>query len=525
MEELRTIEPCLLRDMGISPLPEDFTSGSSNTNTLSTDANATSLSALSLQANLIRCSEFMTRLKDGQRTRNKRQNEDVIMMPDKRFRRADRSEYASDHPEPRPTILTLHTKSADVYDDLFDYLTLGELCAIGRTCKHLQRVAGEYFQQNFLLTKIKFEKSETNYIEQRTSCGSLTNFAPYAQSIVIDGRDVNIFRHVTKIKFSNLKQIQFDNVTNFYEEQYLCLLEIDVLKKISTLKFDCRSPKFCNTLLNRILPSCISLKSLILLDADIMKPNGVWTRQYVPTLSHLELNENALPHNESGARTFLRINQHVKTLAIDSYALLNTVQCNDLKLDELQLITSCINEDACNRLIALNQNGHVKQFKATIRVFDQQTMESVEKIRCLTSLQMSCYNDFPNMSCFRNLKKLVIAYWKWLSLHAENLYPSLNNLEELYLYGNTILDVIPLARRLPNLRIIGVIGKPKTITKSHQIFNIKALNDERKRLKNACKLKIYLNDEAYRQIRWTSIDLFQEMVEVRRITNNKLLSI
>lgn len=217
------------------------------------------------------------------------------MMPDKRLRRAERSECAlgSSNPDPKPTILTLHTKSADVYDDLFDYLTLGELCAIGKTCKHLQKVAGEYFQQSFLLTKITFKKSKTNHIEQRTSCGSLTNFAPYAQSIVIDGRDVNIFRHITKIKFSNLKQIQFENVTNFYEEQYLCLLEMNVLKNISTLNFDCRSPKFCKNLLDRILPSCISLNSLILLDVGSMKPDGVWTHQYIPTLSHLEINGNA----------------------------------------------------------------------------------------------------------------------------------------------------------------------------------------------------------------------------------------
>lgn len=531
MEELRTIAPCLLEDMGISPPLADCTLGSSNTNTLSTNENASSSSVQSPQANLFRCSDFMARLMDRQRTRNKRQNEDVDMMPDKRLRRAERSEYAlgSSNLEPKPTILTLHTKSADVYDDLFDYLTLGELCAIGRTCKHLQKVAGEYFQRNFLLTKITFEKSETNHIEQKTSCGSLTNFAPYAQSIVIDGRDINIFRHIKKIKFSNLKQIQFRNVTNFYEEQYLCLLEMNVLKKISTLNFDCRSPKFCNYLLNRILPSCISLKSLILLDLDSMKPDGVWTRQYIPTLSHLEIHGNA--PNESGVYTFLRANRHVKTLAINSNALLSTIQHNGLKLDELRISYSLINGDTCNELIALNQNGHVKQFKAKISVFNQKTMESVEKIRCLTSLEMSVYIEIPNMSCFRNLKKLVIVYWKWLSSqNAENLYPSLNNLEELYLHGNSILDVMPLARRLPNLRIIGIIGiieiieKPNLQYKSHQIFNLKALNDERKRLENARKLIIYLNDAAYRQIRWTSIDLFQKMVEVRRIMNNKLLS-
>lgn len=228
-------------------------------------------------------------------------------------------------------------------------------------------------------------------------------------------------------------------------------------------------------------------------------------------------------------KTFLRANPHVKKLAIDSYAFLNTIQYNGLNLDELRLNFPWIYEDTiCNKLIALNQNGHEKQFEARIYLFNQQTMESVEKIRCLTSLQMSGYIEFSNlsnMSCFRNLKKLVIFNWKWLSSHAENLYPSLNNLEELYLHGNSILDVMPLARRLPNLRIIGIIGESKASTESHQIFNVKALNDERKRLENACKLIIYLNDEAYRQIRWTSIDLFQKMVEVRRITNNKLPSI
>lgn len=521
MEKLRTIAPCLLEDMGISPPPANFTPGSSNTNTLSTDP-----SAQSPQTNLICCSEFMARLMDGQRTRNKRQNEDVDMMPDKRLRRAERSEYAlgSSNPDPKPTILNLHTKSADVYDDLFDYLTLGELCAIGRTCKHLQKVAGEYFQQNFLLTKITFKKSETNHIEQRTSCGSLTNFAPYSQSIVIDGCDENIFRHITKIKFSNLKQIQFENVTNFYEEQYLCLLEMNVLKNISTLNLECRSSMFCNNLLDRILPSCISLKSLILRIVDSMKPEGVWTCQYIPTLLHFEIHGNV--QNVTGINTFLQANRHVKKLTIISYAVSDTIQYKGHKLDELRLNFCSIHEMTCNKMIALNQNGHVKQFNAILSTFDLQTMESMEKMRCLTSLQMPGFIYSPNMTCFRNLKKLEIVFWDRLSSRAESLYPSLNNLEELYLHGNSILDVMSLARRLPNLRIIGIIGESKASTsQSHQIFNIKALNDERKRLENACKLIIYLNDEAYRQIRWTSIDLFQKKVEVRRITNSKLLSI
>lgn len=75
--------------------------------------------------------------------------------------------------------------------------------------------------------------------------------------------------------------------------------------------------------------------------------------------------------------------------------------------------------------------------------------------------------------------------------------------------NKSLLIAIPFAHHLLKLRII------EADKRSGKVVNLKALNNARKELPNAEIAKIFLNDEAYHQMRRSSIDLFYDMVKVR----------
>lgn len=43
--------------------------------------------------------------------------------------------------------------TVDCFDEIFDYVSLQDVCSFGQTCKRMQKVAGDYFKRNY--SKIK----------------------------------------------------------------------------------------------------------------------------------------------------------------------------------------------------------------------------------------------------------------------------------------------------------------------------------------------------------------------------------
>lgn len=115
------------------------------------------------------------------------------------------------------------------------------------------------------------------------------------------------------------------------------------------------------------------------------------------------------------------------------------------------------------------------------------------------------------LASLTNLTELCILIEKMSFDYADTLSKSLINLEVLRMHDGSLENAIPFVRQLPKLR--HVEAEKKT---SDAKFCISSLNNDRKKLREAVKLIIYLGPEAFLEVRWESTQLQYEMVEIRR---------
>lgn len=64
--------------------------------------------------------------------------------------------------------------TVDCFEEVFDYLSLKDLAAIGQTCKRMQRIAGHCFQQNFGAAIVTFDGG--NFYLDRVRINCFKNF-------------------------------------------------------------------------------------------------------------------------------------------------------------------------------------------------------------------------------------------------------------------------------------------------------------------------------------------------------------
>lgn len=57
---------------------------------------------------------------------------------------------------------SIFTLTVDCFDEIFDYLTLEDLCSFGQTCRKSQQIAGNYFKSNY--------SNATTYSTSHTVC-------------------------------------------------------------------------------------------------------------------------------------------------------------------------------------------------------------------------------------------------------------------------------------------------------------------------------------------------------------------
>lgn len=406
-----------------------------------------------------------------------------------------------------PSIFTLN---ADCLDEIFDYISLADLCSVGRTCKRLYRVAGKYFARNYPFKTIcmgQTNRSNGDVIQKiRNVCE--TNFAPY--------------HFAAAHKYSNLKKIFFCELNNFSDDHFACIVKMNILAQVTTIELFGCSPEFCDIFLNRCLKMCTNLKNLMVTCSQGEGLNLEWTHQHVPTLERFEISGDCVYLESVDLQIFLQANPQIKRLSLMDYGSLSEIiRAVGMSIDEMEYIALfSIYSDQIKASIG---EGHIKNLKlwATCYATDGPPLiNDLEDINCLVSARIDCF-DFGRceahnalaLASFVNLRKLHFESTEISMDDAELLSKSLKNIEELHLgdFGS-FPQAIPFARRLPELRIITALKKSK------KIVDIKALISDRHKLPNAKILKIYLADEAYRQLRWTSTDLNSDLVKIKRFT-------
>lgn len=419
----------------------------------------------------------------------------------------------------------------DCFDEIFEYLSVKDLQSFGRTCKTIQKVAGEYFKRNYsaaetfirkgaIFRNAVYKYNNSIIIDERTE---ITGFNEFVTSITQTKNDIKPFRYLRSHagEFESLKQITFVGLTLNQEKG-------EILKKIWP-KIETMHIKNCwirGNLYENILVHCTNLKCLYVqqttsryflrLERNVCVP---WLHRKYPRLEHLEVIPSPLVKD---LNMFFRNNPHVRSLSTNTpsiwYNRVGLLKSN-IQLDLLEIKDALgfrpISKTFCNLLIQLHQRGLFKRLNFYTYNIDNTTGMHLATLPVLEKL---CLRDKSFTSTgLTNLRELAIldgANSNDMEFFANNLVC----LQRVYIGNATIDDVLPFICKAPKVTKIKVIPKDKTHFNGG-ILKLLTLNKERAKLLGAIKITIYIPDDAFLRTKWATYngDTNLKFIEIARL--------
>lgn len=178
-------------------------------------------------------------------------------------------------------------------------------------------------------------------------------------------------------------------------------------------------------------------------------------------------------------------------------------------------------EQFVNFLKTLHQRGFYKTLKLTFRFCKPSNIDvgDLKKaISTLPALQRLAIPEesFVDLTRLANLKEFYIEFMNTSITNTETLAKSLPKLERLGLgWGFMSVDaILPFIRHSSRLKII------ECPYFSDEAINLFTLNQERKKLANACQICISVPENVYLREKWKPRNLKLDLVEITRFELN-----
>ncbi|XP_055309894.1 uncharacterized protein LOC129573428 [Sitodiplosis mosellana] len=404
----------------------------------------------------------------------------------------------------KPNIFKL---DVNCFNEIFDYLSLKDLCSIGQSCREMQRIAGEYFMRNYELS-----------LKLSTKNGIYTVYSDHgAINIHILTSSFNPFINCITIKHEDLEPIRYIHMHNSefasINEIDLVCLTIDaakvknlrkILPKIEVMKVNQCAVKGD---FYKLLKHCTSLKRLYVQHdlGYIIAKDAKWMERNYPKLEKLHLTPQH-PFRIHGLYTFFQHNPNIRSFSTSSRCLwdcrnqilacraqLNRLEihiCDNyyFNLIDMQLICCLLNQ--------LYERNFYKSLHLYAKRVDQQFCEQLCSVSGLERLSIKQFSECYNLPRLVNLKELLLN-GRISRGDIEILANSLWNLEYLSISNVTSADILPFMRHSVNLCKIYAHLNDETL-------HLKKLNKEREKLNRACKVTIYVTSNIFLATKWAT---------------------
>ncbi|XP_031638013.1 uncharacterized protein LOC116350375 isoform X2 [Contarinia nasturtii] len=416
----------------------------------------------------------------------------------------------------------------DCLEEIFEYLSLIEVTAMGETCKQMQQIAGEYFQRNYKSAE-KFSAIDGIYtvytkrqgvMNQRTQTSIFNQFINY------------ISHYYEEIEPLYYIQLHGDNLSSI-NHLYLVCLTIDaikleclqtVLSKIEILQLkQCRMFGDFN---DGFLKYCKKLKRLYIQDdlGDIVDENGnPWLLRQYKTLEFMQMTLR-YPFKILELSTFFERNPSIRGFSTSSRCLWENrheLLKSNIQLDrlEIQMLDNFYRQFIDIRLICelLNQlhaRGFYQRLHLYVKRIDMKSSELLTMLGGLEHLSIKQFNESFSIHKLIHLKELTIFDGACTS-EMDILATGLISLERIQIQNAAFNDIRPFIRRSMKLSKLKLTLKNETHEKT---VDIVTLNEERKQLIGARKVTIYLPDHVFLETKWTTNNgnTNLNMVEMKR---------
>lgn len=217
--------------------------------------------------------------------------------------------------------------TVDCFDEIFDFLSLTELDNFGQTCRRMQRVAGQYFKQNYKSTKTHCDehgiRTEYNYNKDGiVVCSYIksTTLNPYITYLTYEYNKLKSFRYLQlhSNEFTSLSQICLNS--NVIDKVKIKCLE-KILPQLEVIKLlNC---SLDGDFYENILKFCENLKRIYLKDDNsaqypiVKRQTNTWLLRVYPSLEMIQLTQRD-PFQINELKTFLEINPSIRTFSTSS---------------------------------------------------------------------------------------------------------------------------------------------------------------------------------------------------------------
>lgn len=408
----------------------------------------------------------------------------------------------------RPDIFKLNV---DCFERIFEWLSLTELLNFRRTCKRMNQVVNYYIKLNY--PKV-LRLSIYNDRLLSKCCYTRLNYFDWIKHLYIA---------TYRLTYTQIKSIRY------------------ILNQIETLKLSWS--EINGDLYEALLQYCPRLKYLgigtcTLPDAIIGTGNKWLLRQY-PTLEHFELENEWIYNTEESFETedlliFFKNNPNIRIFSTDSGLFLKIckqmtettinfdrldIHMKDFSPDNFDLICELINE--------LHKHGNYNKLHLYIK-HDCHYWEHAQHLWSLCNLEKLNIHaayllpyGFPTTKV-ESLTTLSIRFGfcesNSLKLMAENFV----NLTRVEIHYAELNDIIPFICHAPKLQQISI--KKFFINHQSELLESKdflALNENRMKLHRARKVTIYVDEQSFLKLKWTS-KLKCSLIELKQIDSCKV---
>lgn len=419
----------------------------------------------------------------------------------------------------KPPLLSLNN---DCFNEIFTWLTFSDLCSIGQTCKQLQHVAGMYFQRKYSSKQMTITKKfgEICIEPKEMQC-----FLEYAQNIDIGDSELNTFEFIRWHCNENIRKIQLSGIYMLSEEHAQCIENI--LRNVDTVElYGC---VFSAGLHDCLLKYCENVRNLVIkrlfYEYQHIDNKHHWLKQQYSNLETFQwhLPEDNFPQFDM----LLHHNPNIKCFYASNEAIFNTFTNSNEKIDEL---TIKLMEDqfqsvkkVCDQLNKFYDENRFKRLHLVVQ--DKKTLVNhIDEIAVLNGLERLTFqyrngmtmsfldsiytNPFASISLLTNLKVLNISNIQ----EADILSSKLVNLQELHVQDGSFDAVSSFVKNATKLKKVFI----KNITDPSNIPCLVALNRDREKLKNSCKMTIHIDEKAFFAAKNRSTPLDFEFIEVKQ---------
>lgn len=408
---------------------------------------------------------------------------DVIEMPDVIM-------------EPVVEEATILSLDATCYEKIFSWLSVRDLHAFGQTCKTMQKVTGEFFQENYPATPIRCENDGTYSM----NAGQISGFISYIEKVSIFGSSTTRLRYISA-NCDQLKRLHLDITLTGPKiksiKQMLGKMEVIEIENFT----------FTDKLFKRFLKQCTSLKRLAVRDIH-QKTENKWLQRKYPHLVHFELTPwEVFEINELQA--FFEQNPQVRSFSTNANCLWvnrNIFIGSDVQLDDLAIeIDASLEIDIgsfCSLLDALFEQSFYKRLHLYVENVDQKTVHQMAALHALVKLYVANTTSDTDLSCLVNLEELGIHVGSTVS-NLDAVAKGLINLERVYFYYASSDHILPFIQHSPKLKRIKVRNMESGEHYDGNILYMYGLSKERSELEDAHKITIYLEEDLYLNTKWT----------------------